>query len=336
MTRAIVVAAVTAILAGAAAGQDVLFEDDFERPDGPVRNGWSDMPDNDAGDMAIDAGRAITTGTGGVQGIFRPLAFDVPTRVQATLTETDGNDLVGSRFESVLGFANGGMNAFADGYVLSVNRTEADTDNSHVRILDDGVELATQNSPFQFESSLDVDVTFFPNGSVEGSVTEGANVFAFSFGPHVITSSGGNFAVEMNNKASGSTMPSTLDDLVITDVSVCQTDLGLGTGAMTLELCGEDLTTPSSTATLTLEGATPSSIVVMAVGTTFDPQPLLGGMLGPFPFLALLDLPVGATGTLVVPVSGSDGTPVTAVIQVVDPNADPVEFSNTLEVEIGV
>ena len=68
------------------------FADDFNRPDGPVGNGWSDTSGNLAGNLQIISGELSSTqdlsGPIGGAGMFRPFAFTGPLRVMATIKET--------------------------------------------------------------------------------------------------------------------------------------------------------------------------------------------------------------------------------------------------------
>lgn len=196
----------------------VIFEDDFNRPDGPVGNGWIDSPDNEGGNLGIINEQLSVPQHNTDAGIHRPLPFSDPVRIQATIWETDGFDLVGSRFESVFVVANDGTLPARDGYGISVLRTEADTDNSQVLLFDNGrVEPRVPIfSPWQFDSVLDVDFWIFPDGRMEGSITEGNNVFDFAFGPREIQSNGANFGFYHGWNAGGSVMPPRMDNLIIT------------------------------------------------------------------------------------------------------------------------
>jgi WD40 repeat protein len=116
----------------------------------------------------------------------------------------------------------------------------------------------------------------------------------------------------------------------------CQTDLGFGgPGSISLAICGDDLTLPGSTATLSIEGATPLSTVALPVGVANNPTPFKGGTLVPFPWLVLVPLATDASGNVTAPVVGSGNPPVTITMQAVDPIPGAFEFSNALEVTIG-
>jgi len=117
---------------------------------------------------------------------------------------------------------------------------------------------------------------------------------------------------------------------------VCAEDLGFGgPGGMELSLCGDALTLPQSTAQLVLTGGTPGASVFLPVGLSFNPTPVLGGTLVPFPWTLLLALPADAQGGLSLAVPGAGGPPLTLYLQAVQVGGGPARFSNALEVMIG-
>ncbi len=202
----------------AEAGFVVAIQDNFNRPDGSVDNGWTDMTvgTGTIAPLEIVSNKVSSPvpAANGNGGIFRPFSFTAPTKMQATITETDGFDLVGGRFENQFFVLSDG--SVSNGYGISVNRTEADTNNSGVQLWDNGTMLDSVLSPFQFNSSLDVDFTISLDGAVSGSITEGTDVFNFSFtAPGSIDSSGTNMLYTQNLPSPGSTMPATLDNLVV-------------------------------------------------------------------------------------------------------------------------
>lgn len=119
--------------------------------------------------------------------------------------------------------------------------------------------------------------------------------------------------------------------------TVCQPNLGYGeAGGMTLSLCGDDLTTAGSFATLEVYNATGNSVVYMAAGLVEAPTPFKGGTLVPVPWLVLAKLPTSSLGTVELAVPGSAGAPVSLVLQVIDPNGPSFRFSNAVLATLGV
>lgn len=114
--------------------------------------------------------------------------------------------------------------------------------------------------------------------------------------------------------------------------SVCQEDLGFqGPGSITMSICGEDLTLPCSSATLSITGAAPDAQVFLPVGFVNDPTPVKGGMLVPLPWVLLIDtLSTDGAGNLSLPVPGGLG-PFTLYLQAVVLNGPVFEFSNALK-----
>ena len=120
-------------------------------------------------------------------------------------------------------------------------------------------------------------------------------------------------------------------------VKRCQTNLGFASpGGLSLSVCGDDLTTADSSATLMVTNGTPQSVVVMPVGLVNAPTPFKGGTLVPVPWLLLVPLTTGPSGSAELVVPGSAGVPATLYMQVIDPNGLEFRFSNAIEVVIGV
>ena len=122
----------------------------------------------------------------------------------------------------------------------------------------------------------------------------------------------------------------------VEEPTLCQPNLGFGTsGGMTLTMCGDDLTTADSSATVSVYNATPSSVVFAPVGIVNAPTPLMGGTIVPFPWLTLVALTADTGGQIELVVPGSAGAPVTLFVQVIDTNGPTFRFSNTISVDIG-
>ncbi len=228
-------------LAGVAVSQS--FSDDFDRADGSIGNGWSHASDNSGGDMMITGfggsgdGAATNTGAGGNQGIHRTQSIGNSIRVQATITALTGSGGEPNRFESALTVNNTGTLAFVDGYGIYLNRTHGGFSNSKIQLMDNGGVGGTQlNSSFQFSSALEVDFTIFADGTITGTISEGANVFGFTYPAHVINASGTQFAYASNNNSAGSTQ-GTIDDVVLTVTGLAVPSLSFaGIAALVLTL----------------------------------------------------------------------------------------------------
>lgn len=119
---------------------------------------------------------------------------------------------------------------------------------------------------------------------------------------------------------------------------VCQTDMGFaGPGTMTMSMCGDDLTEAASISQLELAGAVPSTPMFIMLGLSAGPVPFKGGQLVPFPLLSIVSgLMTDGSGNFSTPVPGAAGTPVHIYMQTIVKNGLVYEFSNGLDVLIGV
>ena len=123
----------------------------------------------------------------------------------------------------------------------------------------------------------------------------------------------------------------------------CQPDLGFqGPGPVTVNICGDDLTTAGSAAILQISHAPPSAPILVFAGFAANPLPVPGttGTLVPipiapgFPIVPITD----ANGNLSAAVTGSANPPVIVYVQVLtpDPSGNTVWFSNAIALEMGV
>jgi hypothetical protein len=119
---------------------------------------------------------------------------------------------------------------------------------------------------------------------------------------------------------------------------ICQDDMGFaGPGSMSLSMCGDDLTEASSISQLELNGALPSQPFFIALGLSAGPVPFKGGMVVPFPLLSIISgLMTDGGGNFSTPVPGSAGTPLHIYMQVIVKNGLVYDFSNGLDVLMGV
>jgi hypothetical protein len=203
------------------------FFDDFNRPDSNVvGNGWIDSPNGGA--LSIINNRLSTTEINTTYesgGIYRPFDFDSPVTISATMSQTNGYGGLTSRFGdqfSIRGDGNtaDGSTSAPNGYSLLIGRSDQNYANSSVELYDDDIFVGLQYSTFQFNSLLNGTFTFFPDGEVVGSLSEGANIFNFSFGPRVIQSDGADFTISMGlpDARSGSVIYPYIDDVSISSI----------------------------------------------------------------------------------------------------------------------
>ncbi len=218
----ILISLVILFLLIAGAGQAGAFVDDFNRTDGPIGNGWSNTSDNAAGDLELLNGEVTSTSAFGAAGIYRSFSFTDPLNIQATLRDTVDSNGARNRYESYFSILNNG--ARRSGYGISVTKSSSRFANARVSLIEgDGAGFTTidfMTSTFQYGTELDVDFSIFLDGSVVGSITEGANVFDFSFGAYSIQSSGDNFAYShtFRGHSSSSYPDPSMDNLNITTV----------------------------------------------------------------------------------------------------------------------
>ncbi len=118
----------------------------------------------------------------------------------------------------------------------------------------------------------------------------------------------------------------------------CQPSLGFaGPGSLALTVCGDPLTAEGSAATLLVAGVAAGAPVFLVAGFVNQPTPLLGGTLVPVP-PTLISSPLFAApgGALAFPLHGSAAPPSTVYLQAVALVGAQAQFSNALELEIGL
>ncbi len=116
------------------------------------------------------------------------------------------------------------------------------------------------------------------------------------------------------------------------DLEHCQLDLGYrGPGSTTLSVCGDALITAGSAATLLVTGAPPVTRLVLVLGATVAPTPLLTGILVPTPPSVVISaLTTDATGQASAVLRGGAGPQFTIAAQVLVVNGALLEFSNAV------
>jgi hypothetical protein len=170
-----------------------IFTDDFNRPDGPAGNGWSTAAGDAGGDLVIRSNALSAPGPDGRAGIYRPIQFTGPVTASATVTQ--GNGFGGLLNHYDFGFLFGSRDTLLSGYGVTFYRADENYSDSHVSLVLNGTEVASQASSFQYGSSLAVSITYDPAGSVTGTVSGGGSSFRFSFPAQKVALFGSNFAI---------------------------------------------------------------------------------------------------------------------------------------------
>jgi uncharacterized membrane protein len=117
----------------------------------------------------------------------------------------------------------------------------------------------------------------------------------------------------------------------------CQRDLGArGPGAMTLSVCGDQLTSAGSAATVSLRNAAVGAPLFLVLGLTQQPIAIAGGTLVPGEPRFVTGLVAGPDGSLAFPLSGLGPNPQAVYAQAVALAGPQVEFSNAVEVQLGM
>lgn len=196
-------------------GSATPFFDDFNRPDGPVGNGWIDRAGN-AAPSEIENGMLLLPNVGGELGVMRPLpATWSAVRIQATVEgHVNANTNRDNRFDQQ-------VTVFADhldnGYGLGIHRSDQGVANSSIGVIG-GTGTPQVLTPFQFSGKLFLDVTISSDGAITGHASNGVTVFPFGFSadPAISSYSGSNFLWSSGTSASGDiTDGPRLDDIGI-------------------------------------------------------------------------------------------------------------------------
>lgn len=203
----------------ATAQTPVTFTDDFNRPDGPVGNGWLNATDNVGGNLVIrnDSLTTPSPNPGGSAGIDRPIGYGGTVTFSATLTPGNGFGGLQNRYTTAFVFRNDGTQY--GGYGLNFYRGDQNYSDSAVQVFYNGVQVASAASSFQFGASITVTASLSPDGSIAGQVSGDGNTFQFSFGSYDLSGlSGTNFGITVNfpdTRTSITTYP-TVDNVSIT------------------------------------------------------------------------------------------------------------------------
>lgn len=187
--------------------------DNFSRPDGPVGNGWVNMPSNGQGDLVIRSGSLSTPGPNGSGGVYRPVDLSSPITMSATFSYLNGFGGALYRYDTAFLFGSNGSTD--SGYGVVFARGDQNYSDSTVYLVHDGAILDLRRSTFQFADMLTTSLTWQPDGSITGTVSGAANAFAFSFAPRPTVLAGQNFAVRLGfpDGRSGVIVNPTVDDV---------------------------------------------------------------------------------------------------------------------------
>lgn len=181
-------------LAAVAPASATSFTDDFDRPNGPVGNGWRDAPGDPDGTLVIHNKTLVPSKLDCYAGISRPIGYSGAVSVSLPITQQNGYGGVTKRYVTELIFKNDG--SLRGGYGVMVYRGDQNYDNSAVGLIQDGVTLTILRSPFQFGAWIHVDLELFPDGRIWGRIRGDGNRFTFTFPKHYLGNMAGqNFAI---------------------------------------------------------------------------------------------------------------------------------------------
>lgn len=196
----------------------VSFVDDFSRADGVVANGWSTFSQGTVAPPVIESGeltapRAVASGLGA---IYRPFPHGTNgIRMRATIVEGSGNGGLRARFHHYLATRSEG--GFDKAYALLIQRSNESFSNSALRLLDGGVEVGNKIPPFEFSGSMEVDISFNADGSLDVKITSlGLMPWTTSFPPRQSSSQGAK--VEVGMEYGGDLLRKRMDNLTIEQV----------------------------------------------------------------------------------------------------------------------
>ncbi len=195
------------------------FTDTFNRPDGAVSNGWLPMQGNPNDGLVIQNGAlAPQLYNGSVAGIYRTADLSGFTRATATLTEANGLDGFGNRFESFFSFGSSVLGGAGSGLQVGFIRSGQLFNNSAVSLFFDGQEIGRLASTFQFGQSITPTVYVSSDGRVSGSVAGSGQTFSFDFqnGPYTFGSNSFGVIMADPDVRAGNIITPTLDNFALT------------------------------------------------------------------------------------------------------------------------
>ena len=219
LLRAAQVLLAAAVVCAAQYARADTFTDDFNRSDSSiVGNGWLNSPGNVGGNMLITGNKVGVPTNSGAGTLYRPFnSTSFPIHVQTKLYQGHGFAGVTSRFNHFIQIRNDG--GYLRGYGLNVVRSDINSSNSQVIRVDTSgasggaAQVDFQNSTFQFSANLDLDATYYADGSIIGTLKDAVNTFAFTFPAHAIVASGSYFA--LSSEYTGDTLNTRFDDVIL-------------------------------------------------------------------------------------------------------------------------
>lgn len=209
------------ILFGAAysvSANTITFSDDFNRPDSQiVGNGWSPV-DQFAGQLSISGGKLIDADSSGVVGaVYRPISHSGPITIAADFSHESGFGGLPNRYQTMFAVRADGS---GKGYGINFDRGDVNFP-SYIDLLDNGVLVAEIGSSFAFGPQMHAVITFNPDGSISGTVSQPGDSYDFSFPARTVVSAGENIMIRMgefNVSPGGTIMPWVDNFQVTTDV----------------------------------------------------------------------------------------------------------------------
>jgi hypothetical protein len=158
------------------------FHDDFDRPNGPVGNGWSNAPGDPDGGFVIRNGALVPSKVECSVGINRPIGYSSAVSVSLPMTQQNGFGGLKDRYVAGIVFKNDGT--LRGGYGVIIYRGDQNYDNSAVELDLNGVVIGSIPSTFQFGAWIRVDLRLFPDGRIWGRVRGDGHEFTFAFPKH--------------------------------------------------------------------------------------------------------------------------------------------------------
>jgi murein DD-endopeptidase MepM/ murein hydrolase activator NlpD len=185
------------------------FFDDFNRPDGPVGNGWIS---SDQIGLAIKNEELVMPDTGyylyGGNYMYRDAQFKSSLTFSATVASTGGDDY---GLDFGIGLVDNYDSSWPGLHILPEQNVNG-SNQSAVSLYLDGIQIGGLGSPFVFSDTIKITATFNKNGIVSGSIIDGNQKFNFNFSllPSQMEQLAGNFGVRMNQR-----IASSIDDLAL-------------------------------------------------------------------------------------------------------------------------
>jgi pimeloyl-ACP methyl ester carboxylesterase len=258
-------------LALCASAQGQSFSDDFNRPDSPsAGNGWLNAIDNRPGAQLGIVGNRLSAASMSSAAVYRPFPTANQVVLSAVITDQNGYYCGNFRLRYQVSFAVRNDGTMNGGYGIHFNRADQNYP-SGVTLSDNGVNIASTNSSFQFGYSLTINyVVFNPDGSVQGRITGDGNTFDFSFPARTINSQGNNISINIpDGTACPNGIVSTVDNFQIAQVSPQAPNILVPPQSQSVQ-AGDDVTfTVSATGTFLLN-----------YQWQFNPKNAFGGQAG--------------------------------------------------------